>query len=108
MPIPQEDINTNLIQIAANETVGEVLTWLPADRAARAFCYVVLAVERERYIAVRWIEIEQIAARMNQDICSMRIATLDGLPPPITTVERYSVDIHWAREECDRQPPPLL
>jgi len=45
MPIPKKDINTNVIQITPNETVEEVLMWLPADRTARAFCYVVLAVE---------------------------------------------------------------
>ena len=108
MPIPKKDINTNVIQITPNETVDEVLMWLPADRTARAFCYVVLAVEEGRYIVVRWIEIEQIAARMRQDICSVRIAALDGLPPPVTAVERYSVSIQWAREECDRQPGKRL
>lgn len=108
MPIPKKDINTNVIQITPNETVEEVLMWLPADRTARAFCYVVLAVEEGRYIVVPWIEIEQIAARMRQDISSMRIAALDGLPPPVTAIERYGVSIHWAREECDRQPGKRL
>ena len=98
MPIPKKDINTNVIQITSNETVEEVLMWLPADRTARAFCYVVLAVEAGRYIVVPWIEIEQIAARMRQDVSSMRIAGLDGLPPPVTAIERYGVSIHWARE----------
>ena len=108
MPIPKKDINTNLIQITANETVEEVLMWLPHDRAARASCYVVLAVEVERYIVIQWVEIEQIAARSNHDIRGMPIATLDGLPSPVTAVERDTVGITWAREICNNQPGKRL
>ena len=80
MPIPKKDINTNVIQITPNETVEEVLMWLPADRTARAFCYVVPAVEGERYIVVRWIEIERIAARMRQDFATYALQHLMDYP----------------------------
>lgn len=91
MLIPEKDINTNSILIAAQETVDQVLARLPADRAARAFLYIVLPVADGRYVVARWLEIEQIAVRMSQDRRELPLSSLQDLLKPVAAVERDNV-----------------
>jgi len=104
MPIPQEDINTNWIWVAPNETVGQIQGKLPADRKVRAFKYIVFETRDGTYIVVRWIEIEQLAAARGQDIRGTPISMLQGLPMPVIGIEQDSMGLTAAREERDAQP----
>ena len=108
MPIPQEEINTHWIQVVANETIGEVLARLPADRAARAYVYIVFPVAGGRYVVARWVEIEQIALRMAQDTRHLPLGSLQGLPEPVEAVEGDSIARSAAREQRDAQPGKRL
>jgi CHAT domain len=104
MPIPQEDINTNWVWVAPNETVGQIQAKLPADRNARVYKYIVFATRDDKYIVARWAEIEQIAAASGQDIRGTPIAMLKGLPSPVIGIEQNSMGLTSAREERDAQP----
>ena len=52
----------------------QVLAKLPPDRNDRAFRYVVVPVAGGRYIVVRWVEVEQIASVMKQDIQGLKLS----------------------------------
>jgi hypothetical protein len=108
MPIPQEDINTNWIWVAPNETVGSIQAKLPADRKVRAYKYIVFATSDGNYIVARWLEIEQIAAASGQDIRSTPIGMLQGLPKPVIGIEQNSMGLSAAGEERDSQPGKRL
>ncbi len=108
MPIPQEDIITNVLVAAATETVAQVQSRLPANRADRAYKYVVWAIEGGRYIVVRWVEIEDIARSQNQDIMQMAIGALPGLPRPVEAVEQDSIGLQNANRLRDEQPGKRL
>src|SRR5919109_2514748 len=97
MPIPLEDLEKRFIVAMPDETVGALLARLPDDRNERAFTYVVLPAAGGRYIVVRWLEVEQIAAGLNQDIRGMRLASLRGLPQPVEAVEQNSMGIRTAQ-----------
>src|SRR4051812_37176822 len=104
MPIPQEDINTNWIWVAPNETIGQIQAKLPAERQARAYTYIAFALSDTNYIVARWLEIEQLAAASGQDIRGTPIGVLQGLPKPVIGIEQNSMGISMAREERDAQP----
>src|SRR5689334_19934763 len=86
MPIPLTDLTRQFIVAAPDATIGAVLVQLPADRYTRAFTYVVLPVAGARYIVVRWIEVEEIARAMDEEVRGLRLATLDGLPRAVEGV----------------------
>jgi hypothetical protein len=104
MPIPQENLITNLIVVDAGETIAQVQSRLPANRSDRAYKYVVWAVESGRYIVVRWLEIEDIARMQSQNITQMPIGTLPGLPQPVESVEQNSIGNQEANHLRDEQP----
>ena len=104
MPIPQEDINTNWIWVAPDETIAQIQAKLPAERQARAYKYIVFTAGDSSYIVARWFEIEQIAASSKQDVRGTPIRMLQGLPKPVIGVEQNSMGINAAREERDSQP----
>lgn len=108
MPIPDEEIDRRWIWALPSEAVGEVLSRLPSDRARRAYTYLVLPADDRRYLAVRWVEIEQIAAAMRQDISAIAIGALAGLPAPVAAVEQSSMGKSAARELRDAQPGKRL
>src|SRR4051812_9836792 len=108
MPIPQEDINTNWIWVAPNETIGQIQAKLPAERQARAYTYIAFALSDTSYIVARWFEIEQLAAASGQDIRGTPIRMLQGLPKPVIGVEQNSMGLNSAREERDAQPGKRL
>jgi hypothetical protein len=108
MPIPQEDIITNLIVADAHETVAQVQSRLPANRGDRAYKYVVWAVEGGRYIVVRWLEIEEIARTQSQNIMQTAIGALPDLPPPVEAVEQDSMGLQNANRLRDEQPGKRL
>jgi len=108
MPIPQEDINTNWLWVAPNETVGQIQAKLPADRKVRAYKYIVFDTPDGNYVVARWLEIEQIAAAGGQDIRGTPIGMLKGLPKPVIGIEQDSMGISAAREERDAQPGKRL
>jgi CHAT domain len=108
MPIPQEDIITNLLVAAATDTVAEVQSRLPANRGDRAYKYVVWAVEGGHYIVVRWLEIEDIARAQSQNIMQTAIGTLPGLPKPVEAVEQDSMGLQSANRLRDEQPGKRL
>ena len=108
MPIPQEDINTNWVWVAANDPVGQIQNRLSADRKLRAYQYLVFAAGGGSYIVARWLEIEQIAAASGQDIRGTPIGMLKGLPKPVIGIEQNSMGISSAREERDAQPGKRL
>jgi hypothetical protein len=104
MPIPQEDINTNYVWVAPNETVAQIQAKLSADRKVRAYQYIVFAISDTNYIVARWFEIEQIAAASKQDIRGTPIRMLQGLPKPVIGIEQDSMGRSAAGEERDAQP----
>ncbi len=108
MPIPQEDINTNWIWVASNETVGQIQAKLPAERQVRAYKYIVFATNDGNYIAARWFEIEAIAAASGKDIRGTPIGMLQGLPQPVIGIEQNSMGLNAATEERDAQPGKRL
>jgi len=108
MPIPQEDIITNLIVVAAADTVAEVQSRLPANRGDRAYKYVVWAVEGGRYIVVRWLEIEEIARARSENIMQTPIGALPGLPKSVEAVEQDSMGLQNANRLRDEQPGKRL
>src|SRR3982750_2652918 len=108
MPIPQEDINTNWVWVAPDETITQIQAKLPADRNMRAYKYIVFAIGAGTYIVARWFEIEQIAAASKQDIRGTPIRMLQGLPKPVIAIEQNSMGISSAREERDAQPGKRL
>jgi len=108
MPIPQEDIITNVLVADANETVAQVQSRLPANRGDRAYKYVVWAVEGGRYIVVRWLEIEEIAQAQSQNIMQTAIGALPGLPQPVEAVEQDSMGLNNANRLRDEQPGKRL
>src|SRR5215207_6558814 len=104
MPIPQEDINTNWLWVAPNETIAQIQARLPAERQARAYKYIIFAISDSSYIVARWFEIEQIAAASKQDIRGTPIRMLQGLPKPVIGIEQDSMGRGAAGEERDAQP----
>jgi hypothetical protein len=108
MPIPQEDINTNWILVAPDETISQVQAKLPAERQARAYKYIVFTASDGNYIVARWFEIEQIAVASKQDIRGTPINMLQGLPKPVIGIEQNSMGLSSAREERDAQPGKRL
>src|SRR5262245_54559749 len=108
MPIPQENLITNLIVVAASETVAQVQSRLPANRGDRAYKYVVWAVEGGRYIVVRWLEIEDIGRTQSQNVLQAAIGTLPGLPQPVEAVEQNDAGQQEANRLRDEQPGKRL
>jgi CHAT domain len=108
MPIPQEDIITNVLVADANETVAQVQSRLPANRGDRAYKYVVWAVQGGRYIVVRWLEIEEIARTQRQNIMQTAIGALPDLPQPVEAVEQDSMGLNNANRLRDEQPGKRL
>src|SRR5215208_4419090 len=108
MPIPQEDINTNWVWVAPNETVGQIQAKLSPDRKLRAYQYIVFAISDVNYIVARWFEIEQIGAASGQDIRGTPIRMLQGLPKPVIGIEQDSMGLNAAGEERDAQPGKRL
>jgi hypothetical protein len=108
MPIPQKDINTNWILVSPDETVGQIRARLPADRNQRAYQYIVFPSRDGNYIVARWVEIEQIAKASGQDIRGTPIGMLQGLAPPVASVEQDSMGINAAGELRDEQPRKRL
>jgi hypothetical protein len=105
MPIPQEDINTNWIWVAPNETVGQIQARLPAERQVRAYKYIVFENRDGTYTVARWLEIEQLAAAAaGKDIRGTPINMLQGLPKPVIGIEQSSMGLTSAKEERDAQP----
>jgi hypothetical protein len=101
MPSPQEELYTTVLAVAPNATVGQVLQQLPQDRNQRVWTYVVTPLADGRYLAFLWKDIEQIARNMGGDIMMLSLATLDGLPQPITAVEQDSMGLQAARPPGD-------
>lgn len=104
MPIPLEDLEKNFVVALPDETIGALLVRLPADHNERANTYVVQPVGDGRYVVVRWLEVEQIATAMKQDIRGMQLSSLAGLPQPIGAVEQSSMGGEAARRKRDTQP----
>ena len=104
MPIPINELEQKFIFATPDKTIGELLGRLPGDRNERAFVYVVLPVAGGRYVVVRWLEVEQIAAGLGQDVRGMRLSSLPGLPEPVAAVEQNSMGIRAARELRNQQP----
>ena len=104
MPIPINELEQKFILATPDQTIGELLGRLPGDRNERAFVYVVLPVAGGRYIVVRWLEVEQIADGLGQDVRGMRFSSLPGLPEPVAAVEQHSMGIRAARELRNQQP----
>lgn len=108
MPIPQEDLITNLLVVAATDTVAEVQSRLPANRGDRAYKYIVWAAEGGRYIVARWLEVEDIARTQSQNIMQTAIGALPGLPKPVEAVEQDSMGLPSANRLRDEQPGKRL
>lgn len=104
MPISSSDLEKRFIIAMPDETIGALLSRLPANRSERAFTCIVLPGAGGRYVVVRWSEVEQIAALVRQDIRGLRLATLPGLPQPVEAIEQNSVGNRAARDLRDAQP----
>ncbi len=108
MPIPLEKLNTQLIVATPDETIGALLRRLPEDRIGRVFTYVVLPADGGRYLAVRWIEVEQLAATAGGNILGLRLAALLGLPSPVEAVKQNSMGWKSAQSLQSVQPGERL
>jgi CHAT domain len=108
MPIPSDDLEKQFIIATPDATVADLLARLPTDRNQRVFSYVVLPGADGRYIVVRWLEVEQIAAGIGQQALDQLFANLPGLPKPVVGVEQQSMGLRAARDLRDEQPGKRL
>ena len=108
MPISATEINTRWILASQDATIGQLLARLPNERTARISYYLVLPTGSDSYIVVQWLEVEQIAAWMGQDIRGRRIQDLLALSHSIVAVEQASLDDQEARALRDAHPARRL
>lgn len=104
MALDMSQITTdNVVLVSAQDTVDLVLSRLPADRAQRAFAFVVFPITADRYYVLRWQTIEQIARDAGRDLRGDPIGTL-ATPKPVPAVD-ISINEQEARELRDDQRP---
>jgi hypothetical protein len=107
MPIPLEDLVTDFLFVDEHTTVREALARLPERRTERFYAYVVVPVAADRFIVVRWHQVEALLAQSGTDILTQPLATLPGMPAPSAAVEQSSnrQQSEWLR---DKQPGKRL
>ncbi len=104
MALPLDRLKTSFIVAQPGATGASIASRLPGDGRARDYIYVLLPDMQGSYIVVFWRRLVQLAQRSGQNIASVLLEELPGLPPASMAVERADLSEQEARQLRRSQP----
>lgn len=107
MPLAASDLKTSFIEVTPDESVGNMLRRLPAERKERLGYYVVAPVGDGRFVVVDWGQLEALiaaAAGTPEERAWLTLQRLIPQPEPVAAFERGKLSLGDAKFEAERQP----
>ncbi|HEU5013168.1 MAG TPA: CHAT domain-containing protein [Roseiflexaceae bacterium] len=104
MALPLDRLKTNFVVAQPGATGAAIAAQLPPEGQARDYTYALLPAMQGGYIVVFWRRLVQLAQRAGQDIASVVLEQLPGLPPASMAVERADLSEQDARQLRRSQP----